>query len=179
MGTPKALVRDSRGVAFVERALRVLFDGGCLPVTVVVGAAAEAVSALLHDGGWLDDDAVKVTVAADWAEGMGASLRSGLRSIDTASEAVLVSLVDLPDVGAPVVRRIVEQGGLGPAVLARATYDGRPGHPVLLGREHWDGVAQTALGDQGARGYLASHDVVHIDCSDLATGRDVDRPDQL
>ena len=88
-------------------------------------------------------------------------------------DAVVVTLVDLPDVTAEVVRRVT---GLGtdPGVLARAAYDGVPGHPVLLGRDHWVGVARTATGDRGARDYLADHDVFVVECGDLATGRDVD-----
>ena len=58
----------------------------------------------------------------------------------------------------------------------RAAYEGVVGHPVLLGREHWSAVAQEALGDQGARGYLAAHPVRLVECGDLASGRDLDRP---
>ena len=49
-----------------------------------------------------------------------------------------------------------------------------PGHPVLLGRDHWAAVAQQAAGDAGARGYLRTHDVALVECGDLATGHDVD-----
>jgi hypothetical protein len=35
-------------------------------------------------------------------------------------------------------------------------------------------VIESAVGDQGARSYLAQHDVVVVECGDLATGRDVD-----
>ena len=59
-------------------------------------------------------------------------------------------------------------------MLARAAYGGVPGHPVLLGRDHWPGVLESAQGDQGARSYLARHEVELIECGDLATGRDVD-----
>jgi hypothetical protein len=31
-------------------------------------------------------------------------------------------------------------------------------------------------GDAGARGYLATHDTLLVECGDLATGTDVDRP---
>ena len=58
--------------------------------------------------------------------------------------------------------------------LARAAYDGVPGHPVLLGRDHWAGVNAAATGDRGARDYLATADVVLVECGDLASGRDVD-----
>ena len=30
---------------------------------------------------------------------------------------------------------------------------------MLIGREHWAGVIETATGDEGARRYLAAHDV--------------------
>ena len=181
MGTPKALLRDERDVPYVHRALGRLLDGGCERVTVVLGAAADDVSALLDEAGWCDDDAVDVVVAGDWAEGMGASLRAGLRALDrTADEvtAALVSLVDLPDVDEAVVARVLAAGSARD-VLARAAYDGTPGHPVLLGRVHWAGVVSTAAGDRGARDYLRDRDVTTVECGDLATGRDVDTPDQF
>jgi CTP:molybdopterin cytidylyltransferase MocA len=70
----------------------------------------------------------------------------------------------------------------GPASLTRATFGGRPGHPVLIGRDHWAGVAATARGDQGARAYLGSLSpdrLVSCECSDLASGRDLDTPADL
>jgi molybdenum cofactor cytidylyltransferase/nicotine blue oxidoreductase len=181
MGTPKALLRDAHEVPYVDRSLGRLLDGGCARVTVVLGAAADDVRALLDEAGWCDDDAVDVVVADDWAEGMGASLRAGLRALDGAPvevTAALVSLVDLPDVDEAVVARVLDAGG-GSDALARASYDGTPGHPVLLGRAHWAGVSDTASGDRGARDYLRDRDVVDVECGDLATGRDVDTPDQI
>ena len=76
---------------------------------------------------------------------------------------------------ADVVRRVVA-AATGPGVLARAAYDGTPGHPVLIGRDHWAGVVETASGDQGARDYLKEREVTAVECGDLATGRDVDTP---
>ena len=167
MGMPKALITDEHG-PWLVRGVEVLQHGGCSRVTVVLGAEVARAGVLLTD---LD---VAVTVADDWAEGMGASLRAGLRALDGSEHAgVVVSLVDLPDLVPEVVARVIDAGS-GPAALARATYDGRPGHPVLLGRDHWPGVIETAIGDQGARNYLASRDVVLVECGDLATGRDVD-----
>ena len=181
MGGPKALLRDAHGVPFLDRAVGVLFEGGCARVTVVLGAGADEVRAVLDEAGWTDDPAVDGVLAADWDEGMGASLRSGLRALADGSafaDAALVTLVDLPDVDAEVLRRVVGAAE-GAGSLVRATYDGRPGHPVLIGRDHWDGVAASAHGDHGARDYLASHVHVSCECGDLATGRDVDRPEDL
>jgi CTP:molybdopterin cytidylyltransferase MocA len=173
MGTPKALLHDERGLSFVDRAVAALRDGGCDSVLVVLGAGADEVAARLGDG-------VPVVVAEDWVEGMGASLRVGLAAAqETTATAALVTLVDLPDVGAPVVRRVLEQTALDENSLARACYDGVPGHPVLLGRDHWAGVIASAVGDRGARDYLREHPPLLVECGDLATGRDVDTPEHL
>jgi CTP:molybdopterin cytidylyltransferase MocA len=166
MGRPKALVVDEAGESWLARSVDVLHEAGCAEVTVVLGAAvAEAIDLL--DGRGAD-----VVVAHDWAEGMSASLRAGLAALP-AADAVLVHLVDLPDVTADVVARVLT-AGTGPATLARASYDGAPGHPVLLGHDHWAGVAATTTGDHGARDYLRSHAVQLVECGDLARGRDVD-----
>ncbi|MDX6360762.1 MAG: hypothetical protein QOH37_3816 [Nocardioidaceae bacterium] len=169
MGMPKALVSDDRG-SWLVRGVTNLADGGCRRVTVVLGAEAERASALLVGLA----EPPRIVVAEDWADGMGASLRAGMLAFtDSTDGFVLVSLVDLPDLVPEVVAR-VGRAGRSPHVLARAAYDGVPGHPVLFGRDHWPGVLETAHGDQGARAYLAGRDVELVECGDLATGHDVD-----
>ncbi|MEQ6900212.1 NTP transferase domain-containing protein [Nocardioides sp. YIM 152588] len=185
MGTPKALIRDGDGRPWLWRAIGALRHGGCDRVTVVIGAAAEEAEAVLapEHGGPAEVDIVH---AADWAAGMSASLSAGLRALlarppgPSAPAAAMVLLVDLPDVGPDVVRRVLAAtGGGGAATLARASYGGVPGHPVLLGRDHWAPVLATVTGDSGAREYLAAHEVQLVECGDLATGQDVDRRHHL
>ncbi|TDX02819.1 NTP transferase domain-containing protein [Kribbella sp. VKM Ac-2566] len=171
MGTPKALVRDADGVTWVVRTSRLLTEAGCSPVVVVVGASADQVR------GELSDEPVEVVEATDWDEGMGASLRAGLRSTDTLSDAVLVATVDVPGLTAAAVRRVANR--VGEDALVRATYRGVPGHPVLIGRAHWDGVIASARGDEGARGYLREHEVVLVECGDVGDGEDVDTVGEL
>lgn len=168
MGRPKALVRGADGEPWLIRGARVLREGGCDQVDVVLGAAAEEALPLLEGTG------ATAVVAADWAHGMSASLRAGLASVQgTDAVAVVVTLVDLPDVGADVVRRLLEDPP-GAGTLRRAAYDGLPGHPVVLGRDHWAAIASGTSGDRGARDYLASRAVELVECGDLAGGRDVD-----
>lgn len=171
MGTPKALVADPSGGSFVERGVRILRAGGCAPVVVVVGAEAPRAGELAVAAG-----ADLVVEASDWAQGQSASLRAGLVALaSTAADVACILLVDLPDVGATVVERVVAATHReGPAALARAAYQGVPGHPVVLGRDHWQGVLDLAAGDKGARDYLAAHEHLLVECGDLATGRDVD-----
>lgn len=168
MGMPKALVHDDDGESWLVRGVRVLREGGCDAVTVVLGAGALEAAPLL------EADHARVVLAPDWAAGMSASLRTGLESLaDTDADAALVSLVDLPDVTAAVVARVAARA-VDRGVLSRAAYGGEPGHPVLIGRDHWSGVLDVATGDRGARDYLATHPVALVECGDLATGRDVD-----
>ena len=175
MGTPKALVRDPSGESFVERGIRVLRAGGCSPVVVVVGAEAELVTGLADDAG-----ADLVVEASDWARGQSASLRAGLAAVQsTDAEVACILLVDLPDVGPDVVAAVCAAAGGSRAALARAAYQGVPGHPVVMGRDHWPGVVDLAAGDTGARDYLAAHDHQLVECGDLATGHDVDTPEDL
>ncbi|RZU12186.1 nicotine blue oxidoreductase [Kribbella rubisoli] len=181
MGTPKALVHDPAGIPWVVRASRLLADAGCSPVVVVIGAAADQVRADLTT------EPVQVVEATDWNEGMGVSLRAGLKTLrdlpaasGTPPEpagtgevvAVVVVPVDVPGLTAAAVRRVAEGAEAG--ALARATYHGAPGHPVLMGRAHWDGVIASARGDEGARGYLREHRAEQVECSDIADGADVD-----
>ena len=62
------------------------------------------------------------------------------------------------------------------SALLRAAYDGQPGHPVVLGRDHWAGVSAVADGDRGARDYLSAQAVRLVECADIGSGMDVDHP---
>jgi CTP:molybdopterin cytidylyltransferase MocA len=173
MGRPKALLR-LRGELLVERACRLLADGGCAPVLAVLGAAADEVPAL---------PGVATVRNPDWATGMGSSLRAGLAAVPAvapAAGAVVVTLVDTPLLGPEAVRRLVAAGRAG-ADAAVATYGGEPGHPVLLARSVLVDVAAAATGDRGARAWLAAHPdrVRLVPCDGTGDPRDLDVPDDL
>jgi nicotine blue oxidoreductase len=167
---PKALV-ESDGQLLVEHGLATLRAGGCEPLVVVLGAAADEVRARADLAG------ADVVWNPDWADGMGSSLRTGLAALAaTTAQAAAILLVDTPGITAEAVRRVLSRAG--PHTLVVATYHGEPGHPVLLGRDHWAAVAELAVGDMGARRYLrARHtEVVTVSCEDIADGTDLDRP---
>ena len=168
-GMPKALV-EHEGSLLVERAVRTA-RAVCDPVLVVLGARAVDV--------WQRADLAGATVLAnrDWESGMASSLRTGLdglRGWPGRIDAALVTLVDMPGMTPQALERLAAVAA--PDALAVATYAGVRGHPVLLGREHWAGVAETATGDEGARRYLAAHEVTEVDCTGLADPTDLDVP---
>ncbi|MER5784939.1 NTP transferase domain-containing protein [Streptomyces mobaraensis] len=173
-GRPKALL-EHRGRTLAERAVAELTAGGCGPVHVVAGAAAEEVRRRLAGA--------ECTVVENpgWADGMGSSLRSGLASLaGTGASAVLVMLVDQPGIGAAAVARVVAAHRAGAGLVA-ASYAGRRGHPVLFASPHWAGVAASATGDRGARAYLRAHAaaVTAVACDDVADPDDIDAPADL
>ena len=179
MGGPKALV-ELDGEPLVARGLGALRDGGLDPRVVVLGADADDARTAVAGA----DPEATVVVARDWADGMGASLRAGLAALGVgdatgpAVDAVLVLLVDTPGIGPAALARVAAAATRDG--LVRGSYDGRPGHPVLLGAAHLTGVAAAAHDDVGARGYLAGRDDVRpVEVGDVATRDDVDTPADL
>ncbi|WP_327190936.1 nucleotidyltransferase family protein [Streptomyces xinghaiensis] len=204
-GRPKALL-PHRGRPLVEHAARALRDGGCAPVHVVLGAAEEEVReqaelpgcVLVGNPHWAEGmgSSLRAGLASLSPRTPPATAlpRPPLRppfgtappdhgATGTAPHevtAVVVALVDQPGVGAEAVAR-VRAAFRSRTSLAAAAYDGRRGHPVLFGAAHWAAIADRAVGDQGARAYLAEHyDALElVDCSGVASPGDIDTPEDL
>ncbi|MEH3132456.1 MAG: nucleotidyltransferase family protein [Mycolicibacterium neoaurum] len=161
-GMPKVLAAEG---AWLAGAVTALHDGGCGEVFVVLGAARTHVPAPAH-----------TVLAQDWAQGLSASLRAGLAAASRYDvDHVVISLVDTPDIGADVVRRVLAAAAGSTSGLARAVFAGRPGHPVVIAQRHWPALIEQLAGDVGAGPFLRSRDdVVEVECGDLATGADID-----
>lgn len=166
-GHPKALAREPGGTPWIELVVSALTDAGCHPVLVALGAAREEAAPLVPA-------AARIVPVADWAEGLGASVRAVLTAAArTDAVAALVVPVDVPELPASVCERLLREAA--PRALVRAVYRGEPGHPVLIGRDHWSAVIGTVSGDRGAGPYMRAHAVREVECSDLWHGGDVDR----
>ncbi|GAB3603163.1 nucleotidyltransferase family protein [Microbacterium aureliae] len=167
-GGPKGLARTGDDDPWVARAVRMLRSAGCADVRVAVGARAEDVAALVPAG-------AETVAVADWAEGLGATLRAGLAAVPDDADVVVITPVDTPDAPATAVARILAAAARDPRhALVQAVYRGRPGHPVAIGRAHAGPLAAAASHDRGARPYLVAHGVVEVECADLWPGEDVD-----
>jgi molybdenum cofactor cytidylyltransferase len=176
-GTPKQLATlDGRPLVThaLEHLLAVEHLSG---VTVVVGAHGEEVAAAVAGR-----PGVRVVVCEDWEEGLAASLRAGVAAADAqGADAVLIHLADLPRV-TPDVMRLVADRALAPDgglrdVPVRATFDGAPGHPVVLPRSRF-GLVAHLRGDEGLRSILAGT-ATRVEVGHLADPVDVDIPEHL
>ena len=143
-GGPKQVaVLDGRPL--LEHAVRAMLAVPSIdPVVVVLGAHADAVREQVDLSG------VDVVVCDRWADGQSASLQAGVAALGEV-EAAVVTLGDQPFISAEVIAGVLDHRGRHLAV--RATYDGQPGHPVLLERRLLDHVIELD-GDTGARPLL-------------------------
>jgi nicotine blue oxidoreductase len=164
-GAPKQLA-ELDGVPLIEHAMRAQAGSGAIRrLVVVLGARAELIRAQADLAG------ADVIVCEAWAEGLSASLRTGLEALPERVGAVLVTLADQPRVTAAAVARVAAAGG-----TCRAAYDGVPGHPVRLAGAELE-AARWLTGDVGARDLLAGARLV--ECGDLGRPDDVDTPQDL
>jgi nicotine blue oxidoreductase len=165
LGTPKASLVVG-GQRLVDRAVSNFLSAGLSEIYVILGA-------------WQGDvQGAHVIVNENWQEGMGSSLKIGLENVskNTAATDVTISLVDLPGMTAEAIREIVESSH----EIVVGTFAGKPGHPVKFARKHWAEVSQCAQGDVGARNFLKGRDDVHfIPLDHLASGKDIDTPEDL
>jgi molybdenum cofactor cytidylyltransferase len=165
-GSEPKLLAELDGRPLLERAVSAQCSVPELErIVVVLGAHAEE---LLQQ---VDFKRAEPVVCEQWREGQAASLRRGLEALSGA-EKVIVTLGDQPLITAEVVARLLcEPPG------ARAVYDGRPGHPVVLGPEHVRAL-MSLTGDHGARDLLRGGPEIELaGLGDLA--RDVDTPEDL
>lgn len=161
----RPLLRAAAEAALSSRADRV--------VAVLPPGAAERRAAL-------DGLAVETVEAPDWAEGMAASLRAGLRAAEAGADAALVLLADMPEVGPRDIDRLIAafDPAEGREIVRAATQSGRPGHPVLFGRRFFENLA-ALTGDRGARDLLreAAEFVVDVPIQGEAAATDLDTPE--
>jgi nicotine blue oxidoreductase len=167
VGGARALVRAD-GQLLVDRAVAAAVEAGCAPIVVVLGMAdAEVRARAALDG-------TRVLRNPGWRSGAGSSLRLALESLadndsgPDAGTAVVVLGIESPGIGAAAVRRVMADADA--KALRAATYAGRRGYPVLLGRDHWVGVSILASGDVGERAYLTAHAdlLTTVACEDVA-----------
>jgi molybdenum cofactor cytidylyltransferase len=170
-GSPKQLALLG-GRPLLEHALLAMAAAARIETAVVVlGAHAEAVLARVERHG------VTAVICADWEEGQAASLRAGIAALAARAEAIVVTLGDQPAIDPRAIDRVA-QARDGTSAAIRASYGGRPGHPVLFERQLFARV-DALRGDQGARSLLSGVTVRVVACDGLGSDLDVDTVEQL
>jgi CTP:molybdopterin cytidylyltransferase MocA len=161
---------DLRGRPLLSYAVEAMLAVPALdPVVVVLGHAAREILARVDFG------EAEVVVCQEWERGQGFSLRRGIAAL-AGADAAVVTLGDQPFITPQVIAGALDQ--LEGYDAVRAVYEGKPGHPVVLGRAVMDAAASLD-GDVGARDLLSKFRVKRWEAGHLASAVDVDTPEEL
>jgi molybdenum cofactor cytidylyltransferase len=173
MGSNK-LLAEWRGKPLVRWTAESALASEAKPVIVVTGHEAARIEAALKG---LD---VRVVHNPDYASGLSASLKSGIRAVPTSCDGAIVLLGDMPEINSDLIDRMI--AAFSPAdgrSICTAAHEHRRGNPVLWSRVYFPEI-EALRGDVGAKELISVHeDVV---CEIEAGGavlRDIDTPDAL
>jgi len=165
------LLAPLRGRPLVQHVLDAATASSLSPVTLIVGAGADALLAALD----LGRAVARPNPAA--ASGQASSLRVGLRAARDADAAVVL-LGDQPGVTAGLIEALIVRQRASGAAAVLCAWEGRRLPPALLHRDLWPAI-EALSGDIGAREILAGRDdvaVVEVDPT-LGSLEDVDTRD--
>ncbi len=171
----KLLIADRTGKPMIARVVDNVLSSNARPVLVVTGHQAEQIQHTL--GG----RPVRYVHAADYAEGLSASLKAGIAAVPEECSAALVCLGDMPLVTGRMINRLLsaydpDEGRL----VVLPTFRGKQGNPMLWDRRFFPEILQIS-GDSGARFLLGKHleSVAEVEMADDAVLRDFDTTDSL
>lgn len=171
----KLLVADRTGKAMIARVVDNVLSSNARPILVVTGHQAEQIQHAL--GG----RPVRYVHAADYAEGLSASLKAGIAAVPEDCAAALVCLGDMPLVTGRMIDRLLsnydpDEGRL----IVLPTFRGKQGNPMLWDRRFFPEILQIT-GDSGARFLLGKHieAVAEVEMADDAVLRDFDTTESL
>jgi molybdenum cofactor cytidylyltransferase len=175
MGAINKLIAEIGGKPLVRIAAEQALASSARPVIVVTGHQREKVEEALAGL------PVRFAHNPDFAEGLGASLRTGIAAVPDDVDGAVICLGDMPQVDAALIDRLIaafdpERG----ALIVVPTIEGRRGNPVLWSRRFFPDLRQIQ-GDVGARHLIASYAeaVVEVPVSGESAFVDVDTPESL
>lgn len=126
-GSPKQLVRLG-GAPVLHQAVAAATAVAGHSVSVVIGASARDIAPALRQS------AASVVVNRDWAEGLGSTIRTAVRTAPPRCAGLLLLLGDQVAVTADDLRRLFAAWRRHPVLVATALYAGAPGLPAIFPR---------------------------------------------
>ncbi len=146
LGQPKQLLTIA-GETLIRRAARVLLEGGCASVFVILGAFEEECRQALSGL------PVEIVCNKKWREGMGTSVAIGIATLSAKipnADAAIISVCDQPYLDAGLIEALVSEGRSGGCSIVASDYGENLGPPALFGATHFHEL--TGLqGETGAR----------------------------
>lgn len=166
IGRPKQLL-DWNGQPFVRVVAETALLSALSPVYVVVGAYSDQVVAALEG---LD---VVIIHNSDWAKGQSTSVKVGVESLSSKIQAVVIMLVDQPQIPHSLIETLVEAHASQIAPVVATMVEHRRGNPVLFDRATFADLVDIE-GDVGGRKIFSRHRIHYVPWLDDRIGMDVD-----
>ncbi len=175
MGALNKMLAEIGGKPLVRIAAEQALASHARPVLVVTGHQNKQVEAALAGL------PVRFVHNADYAEGLGTSLRAGIAAVPEEADGAIVCLGDMPQVDSGLIDKLLaafdpEKG----ALVVVPSIDGKRGNPVVWSRRFFKELMSVS-GDVGARHLIGQYTeaVVEVPLSGEAALTDVDTPESL
>lgn len=177
MGSPKALLLDPEGVPFIVRIVSSMRQAGLSNIVVVTGKHHDAIVDVL--GRSPVHGAVRIVRNPDPARGQLSSLWTAMDACAVESEALAMTLVDIPMLAPTTIAQVVDAWRRTRAPIVRPAYGNRRGHPVIFDRAVFDELRRAPV-ESGARVVVSAHydQVVNVAVDDPGCVVDIDTPDE-
>lgn len=178
MGRPKALLAYAPAGApprpFIDSVLEMLNAGGATDRYAVLGHDPDPIRA----GATLPN--TTIIHNPHHALGQFSSLRAGVAALPPDTAAVVVALVDQPQIPAAVVAALIARFARTRAPIVRPVHGGRGGHPILLSAETFPALlalGPTATTFDLVNAFADRREDVVVDSAEVL--RDFDTPEDL
>ncbi len=158
---------------WIHRAARALLDGGCAPLCVVLGAAADECQ------NTLGDLPVQTVCNARHHQGMGTSIAVGMGALNNENspvDAVVLALCDQLFLDAELIRTLILRRETSHCSIVACDYGAALGPPALFTAGHFPALAQLHA-NEGARSLFRAHGDDLARVSFLAGRADIDTAD--
>ena len=169
MGAPKQVL-DFRRKPLLRHAAEVAVATGCSPIVVVLGARATELRPMLANL------PVQVVVNDQWSEGIGTSIRAGVRAVADHPVGAILALAYQPFVKPEALRALVDKHRETTLPIVASRYEGTVGVPVFFSASLFDTLLALEP-TQSCKGVILSHaaETLLLDCPDGAI--DIDTPE--
>ena len=146
LGQPKQLV-EYKGQTLIRRIVQETLTAEIGNITVITGFNHDEVEKEIHD--------LKVNVFynEEWEEGLGASIRNGLKEVLTKkpdTNAILLAMVDQPFVTTSHLKKLVRAYDSSRPMIIASAYSSTFGVPVLID-SYYFGMMEELKGDEGGK----------------------------
>lgn len=174
LGQPKQFV-TYKGNTLIKRIAREALNADVGDVTVVTGFNHDDVEKEIKD---LE---VSIYYNEEWEEGLGASIRNGLKhilSIKPETNAILLTMVDQPYVDAMHIKKLVNAYDPAREMIIASAYQGTFGVPVLVDSHYFD-LLKELKGDEGGKRIFVNYIRNIVEIPFIAGAIDIDEKKDL